>query len=305
MVLNGEELLVCPICLRVFTESDIRADSSGQRPLTIEHAPQKMHDSPAVECCLTCRTCNNECTFEGKAGKLKRIRTADSFALPHAPIPRPLKATERGLLVQEYLQPHVHGKVVAEGLIRPNSPPTRFSTTHSIETLVELKTAYLIAFARLGYAYILTPAFNVVRDAILNGTPLPSCKSVLASNEAFHRPNEIYMVDINDIPAAIVSLQPAHPVDDPLADHLVILPRPGSPMNIYASLGFDSAFSLGQANVRIEPIDGGYDFPPERDIQRHWDHPCGESHPISQNGFSLVERQCETHGPERVIEILT
>jgi len=302
--LNGEKLLVCPICLRVFTEIDIRPDASGKRVLSIEHAPQRMHRSPAVERCLTCRTCNNECAFEAKTGKLNRIRTADSFALPLRSIPRPLKATEHGLLVQEHLQRHVHGKMVGKGLLRPNAAPTRFSTTSTIETLVELKTAYLIAFARLGYAFIFTPALNIVRQAILNGTPLRSCKSVLASKEAFHLPNEIFMIEANGIPCAIVSLPPSHPVDDPSDDHLVILPRPGSPMNLYETLGFDSELSLGTANVRVEPTDGSYDFPPEREVQRHWDYPCGESHPITQNPFSLVERECPTHGHERVIEIL-
>lgn len=79
--LGDYQVVICPLCLRVFGSEDIETGL-----LTIEHAPQRSHRGPPpAERCLTCNTCNHECGFEARAGWRSSKRDAAPHLLPGHP----------------------------------------------------------------------------------------------------------------------------------------------------------------------------------------------------------------------------
>lgn len=264
-----------------------------------------MFGRAAAERCLTCRTCNNECAFEAKVGTLKSVRSAPSFALPGRPTNLPLKATESGLLVQEFHFPHFHGKRLKSSLVLPRNRTPQSNQIQSVETLVELKTAYLIAFARLGYSYILDPSLHIVRNAILANEPIHCCATFSGPDDPILL-NHLAVVDVNNEPAAIVRMHAAHPVPPTKRDtHVVLLPRPGSSPNVYETLGLASELTSALQNIQVDFCESGaYKFPAPREVPRHWDHPCSqEEHQTSTATLAVVEFDCTKHGPERLIVV--
>ncbi|MEM7327009.1 MAG: hypothetical protein AAF531_28255, partial [Actinomycetota bacterium] len=57
------------------------------------------------------------------------------------------------------------------GIVRGDPiPPELLLLARKSEYLAELKSAYLIAFAVLGYTFILDPKLDPIRDSISNGS---------------------------------------------------------------------------------------------------------------------------------------
>lgn len=171
---------ICPLCCRVFLQL---AAETGE--LTFEHVPPR--SLGGRELVLTCSTCN------GSAGTRldhEMLTYEQALDFGQGTLSRPVRVTLR---VGEYTLNSemiaANGSIEIKGISAANHPdaPTqlsselekriventwdesRFSVTldkgyHSRKVEVGwLRVAYLIAFAALGYQYILHPALRAVR----------------------------------------------------------------------------------------------------------------------------------------------
>lgn len=170
----------CPLCLRLFAWEDLEL-------LSLEHAPPRVVGGTVL--CLTCAQCNN--TAGTKLEKdLERAETLlDFFAAIET---RPIRARMRyGGLEQRGEVRRSDGEIQMTGVTKRNregvadevmatfdrhvsegTAPTEieltfdepFSERHA--TIGWLRAAYLVAFAALGYRYVLRPAFDDLRRQI-------------------------------------------------------------------------------------------------------------------------------------------
>lgn len=295
---DGEDILICPICLRVFTRGDIEVDADQQRVLSIEDAPQKQQGAQAAQRCLTCRRCNNECGFESRVGKLKKIRESPRIALPTSPRVDWLE-NELGLFAPRVRQPHVHARPTKSGLLSAAPERKRSLRFAPDESLIELKNAYLIAFAALGYAYILDPALEVVRQAILEEESFDVCVRGAPTGEGPIPDDTVAPVTMDGIPLLMVTIKPSHR-ERSGRQHSVLLPRPGSPINIYDELGLTSTLRPATSKMGIEFDSREFmPVPAPLSVPRHWDR-CEEAHPRSDVQSFICEIDCVHHGLERI-----
>jgi hypothetical protein len=145
---------MCPICGLAREWDD----------LSIEHAPQQGGQSsfgPTVVRVLTCRLgCNNNAnTLYEQPVSIENQRIG-----------------ERPLAVPEFHQCGIHGGdgwVSGSGLVVPRSDDRRF--------MVDLKSAFLIAFVALGYRWALSAELAPIREAIRTGVRPSNDVAVMAT----------------------------------------------------------------------------------------------------------------------------
>ena len=180
---------VCPICLGVF---ETVGNSTEGNWLTEEHVPPKSIGGKVL--CLTCRKCN--CPAGGEIdAELAREKCSRSFISIDGQS-RPAKLIVNGLALnieQTWTDTRAHFHV----LIERNDPKVvnaakkillemPSGTELTLRDVVAykpkdadvayLKSAYLAAFAWLGYSYILRPALDRVRQQIKD----PGCRALNA-----------------------------------------------------------------------------------------------------------------------------
>lgn len=216
---------VCPICLRGFTEPE---------GLTVEHVPPKSHGGRPL--CLTCKECNSlgGHTVDAAMAEEARIREfgqrtgrkyAVKFRVGSSEVNAEVTRSEQGTHIDV---PHDRNDPMAlpgfqsrlkevldgEGTFHLE---TRASTTRRAADIGYLRTAYLVAFAKLGYRYILTDALTPVRRQILD----PESRSLphLRVYEHGQAPQTRRLILIDE-PVLIVGVQ--------VGAALVFLPRDGS-----------------------------------------------------------------------------
>jgi len=194
---------VCPICLRVFKETD---------SLSKEHVPPSSLGGKVL--CLTCGDCNSEAGYRVDT-HAHRERLSRSFLSRDAQSRR-AKLDVRGTAVNIELKRDETGTRIhiPKG---QNDPEVVKRFPWHMSDLIEcggefrlqdtvsyskrkadisyLKSAYLAAFAKLGYAYILRPALNRVRKQIQN--PSEICLEVV----------RLYASDIDAVPKAFLLVQ--------------------------------------------------------------------------------------------------
>ncbi len=179
------ECYVCPICTSLFFYESLESKS-----LTLEHAPSKAVGGRAVT--LTCRKCNVESgsAIEGEVRKLEDIREFFRGKTTKALVAR---LSVVGLDGEVNVKVRREGmNITVFGLPKNNPPDLQRSWEESLEKAHEdgswgdyhfqvllpgvnldrarigdLKAAYLVAFAALGYKYILPAALDRVRRQIL------------------------------------------------------------------------------------------------------------------------------------------
>lgn len=173
---------ICPICLKAFSSKDL-ADSSPNM-LTLEDAPPKSLGGKANV--LTCRKCNNTCGHEIDFHLTERLIEIDSRAfLPNTQMKAKLK--HKGKTVQGTVKVDSVGKIVVTHATKNNHPenlnsyisqtgkgnaveieyPKSRVDVHRLEVAL-LKTGYMLAFAKFGYAFILDTAFDQIREQLKN-----------------------------------------------------------------------------------------------------------------------------------------
>lgn len=226
----GEEpLLLCPLCLRLWDRDAVYDRSDA---VTIEHAPARQAGQEGVERCLTCRHCNSGAggTFELKTADLNRERRD---AVVEAPVT----------------------------FVRA----MQLATVRHDERQTELKSAYLVAFATLGYSYVLDPALDQVRQLVEPGSPELDLRTCAAMKGAENLPARTISVAHAPIHCLLV----AHPTGHLATSngHVVILPVPGSDTGFYEHL--EERMPSGGEQWAVEnPVP----WPAARDLPMLWDH---------------------------------
>lgn len=165
---------VCPLCLEIFSNLD---------DLTEEHVPPACLGGKVL--CLTCRECNSVAghTVDAEA---HREHVAGRFLATGDP-PRRAKIRVDGLSLNVDVSRN-DGGIHIQILGDQNAPETVKALQSRFPTVLEaqqsfdlqdsvayrrvdadvsyLRAAYLVAFAKLGYAYILSPSLDRVRRKI-------------------------------------------------------------------------------------------------------------------------------------------
>lgn len=219
---NGEHIslkgyYVCPLCLKSF-EIKQYEDNIGDI-LTIEDVPpMSLGGTP---CLLTCRSCNSRCGHEIDVFLLNEVRYFDEkndFTKPKKAIllknDIKLNATFRS----------INGENVID--IEKNNDPRKISkfkrsffeengsSKFSVKVkkcdykrdvhranVAALKTAYLLAFAKLGYRYILNENLENIRQQILHPNQnIYSDEYVIGENDYLPKniPDDVYLAKINN-----------------------------------------------------------------------------------------------------------
>lgn len=173
---------ICPICLDHFSVADLNQSLSN--PLTLEDAPPKSLGGKANV--LTCKSCNNKCGTDVDYHLSQQMTELDKREF------RPgmefaAEFENEGKTVQGRIKVGIDGTFKVLHIEKNNNPKTLgdyVSTTRSgsgvqikyKKTNVEphkiqlalLKTAYLLVFQKYGYAFILNPIYNRVREQLRN-----------------------------------------------------------------------------------------------------------------------------------------
>ena len=270
------ETVLCPRCLEGYDRKHLEKNPSTARTCceiywTIEDAPtvqegRRLQLSGTYRRALTCSTCNSG--------------AGETFENTH------------GLLINKII-PETKLRIdeTVKNLAR-NGPstcsdcgkgkPVRIDITDVYEGLdasriMELKEAYILAFAALGYSYILCPELDEVRRWIAPGTtelPVSTCSAISLD---FLPPNHLAVLagDIHGIAVAL----PAHHVG--AHAHVVFLPRPGGPAatDFYRSIENQQQFQTHPIEVHPWPESGKPPF--------HWDN-CDDGHPTTQHRYGTA-----------------
>jgi hypothetical protein len=176
----NDEVYACPLCLRPF---GLDALASGE--LTKEHAPPEWFKGRVIA--LTCRTCNNEAGrhFDAEAEKIERLRGMVSgeysgpmrgiYAINSVGLNGDFHSTGGGggMFIGE---PKINNPTASEEFFQTLDRHTgatldefnllftpRLRASHRRAEISWVRSAYLIAFAALGWRYILQPSFSSFR----------------------------------------------------------------------------------------------------------------------------------------------
>ena len=166
---------ICPLCGDLFS-----LDRIGE--LSVEHVPPAAIGGKALV--LTCSDCNNRAGHEVDAPAVKNQRIRDLLDGTMTEISASVPGRtylNHGYRIDADLR-NMGGGIVADGLLRLSGPPLPDSPRVTLEgdfrrwqfrigdlgkeTVSWLKSAYLVAFAALGYRYLALPGLEQVRDWI-------------------------------------------------------------------------------------------------------------------------------------------
>lgn len=179
----NDEPYICPICDREFTRADL--DTTLPNHLTLEDTPPKsLGGKPIV---LTCKECNNTCGTQVdvhlvnamKRYELKNFRVGSVQQMFVEKNGRKIKAIVEGLgngeLKVNYLKKNNDPKLLQEFVdvdLQASKEKSLLFVPVPLKILTErveialLKSAYIAAFARYGYLFILDPMYNDIRRQI-------------------------------------------------------------------------------------------------------------------------------------------
>lgn len=182
-----EEYYLCPLCLRGFKEEAVNSDI-----LTFEHVPQKSIGGKKL--LITCHKCNSEAghKFEGDLHKQQRIKSFIQALAGNGEFEGRIQLTLGGVKTNTNIQIGEENVrlVIPEKINNPNKREQQLDHLHelvdkqttghtfNIEAVDHfnkhkvkisyLKSAYLAAFAALGYGYILRKELDIIREQIQN-----------------------------------------------------------------------------------------------------------------------------------------
>lgn len=253
--------LPCPTCLRFFPYQDLEE----------EHAPQQAGQSNLGEphvVVLTCHACNYGAgaTYEMSASRDRSLLDdiPDGICQVHQPTAR-----------------------TPSGLIAPRDINAR--------TLTDLKTAYLIACATLGYAWVASGRLDRLREVLRGNLTLPyaACDydTICGCEDLDLSPFQVAEVLV-PVPAVIVFGARAG----------IVLPCDSSPTDINGRL----VRRIGQFDHKFSATLGRrFDWPRNYDhggtVEQAWDDPHGLFHydrcfrrPSDHAGFALAAQEVAT-----------
>lgn len=204
-----KESYICPLCLRIFRLAQLGNDIN--KYITLEHIPpENLGGKPLV---LTCKYCNSNCghdldvylrnELEHREGKYFNDPKGyvSKFEYGGNSVNAIMKEDENGVvnifIENKHNPPGVVDRFIestnaCEGDL--NIPGFFKLENHRRKTEVVdvaiLKSAYLLAFYKLGYRYILSTNLNAIRKQILNPNEKVLPPFYLLLNES-HIPNII------------------------------------------------------------------------------------------------------------------
>lgn len=244
----------CPLCIRAFLPQ-------GAHLLSVEHVPSKaMRGKPLV---LTCKQCNQHAgrsmqkdqrrrqnisdVMSGRADRPHNVTLTVTDALGREPLLLGATIHRRG---EYHLRPSRRTgkdrlKALADRLDTiKDTPDWKFGLGFPSDrfhpraaTVAYLRDAYLAAFAVWGYSYILAPQLEIVRRQI--AAPRDALITRFHYVDPSANPDERWIAVVRepgDLRCILVAF----------GNDRVILPRPDTPIDIYAQ----AAASTSQATVR-------------------------------------------------------
>lgn len=241
-----QECYCCPLCRRLFISKAIDAGS-----LTIEHAPPKKVDGHPLA--LTCKECNSvsgytidaavvgrkkmfdaakaitgqKRNYEGRArltmgGESINVRIEVNEGAISIKPPLNINDPKKLQAYKDYMMSlHKEGKWDGEKF---NIAPIA-SYRNKYSKIGDLKSAFIISFARFGYKYVLSKQLSPVREQILNYDSDIIDRYWLASDQKI---DQKYFICILDEPISAVAIK--------LDKATILLPWFGSPENFYQYL---------------------------------------------------------------------
>ncbi|HEY3143012.1 MAG TPA: hypothetical protein VGJ86_17870 [Acidimicrobiales bacterium] len=249
---------------------------AAEQQLTIEDAPPKQY-SGGVERCLSCGNCNNDAggDYETRVGILNAARDSAIAAASRAPLVDPSGIWTLPTTPAVFLS-------LGEAM--------KLASVHPVERQLELKSAYLIAFATLGYSYILGKGLETARRLIQPGADLGSVNVCATLSGPPTVP--FVRVALAPIECVVVSHPTQHLMND--GGHVVILPAPRSPSGFYEQLKL-----LPQRTPWT--FYGDYPHPPARQLPMRWDH--DPTHPLRAVTTWRADCDCDPSTSHEHIEI--
>lgn len=248
---------ICPLCLKSFNLK--QCDNKSGDILTLEDVPPK--SLGGTPCLLTCRSCNSRCGHEVDVFLYNEIRSIDEkidFSKP-----------KRGILSKNDIKLNATVELGDSGydinISHHNNNPSNIDAfkrsfcgengnsklnlkvkkyDYKLNTerakIAALKSAYLIAFKKLGYQYILNNNLNKVRQQIL-------CPDKNILNDAYmigennylpkNFPDGVYLAEIETIKCISVIFSLKLKNSNNKHQIIVILPCPDdSECEVYSKL---------------------------------------------------------------------
>lgn len=173
---------ICPLCLNPFSEDTL--DQSKSNPLTLEDAPQKALGGKAAT--LTCKECNNKCGEKIDnhltSGLIERDQRdflpntsgKAKFEIDNVIVQGSYTVDEnRNITVVNNESNNNPSKLeqYRKGLKKGRVTVLSFKKTKVDERRLLaalLKTAYILAFEKYGYIFILDECYDIVRKQLEN-----------------------------------------------------------------------------------------------------------------------------------------
>lgn len=184
---NVQNVFICPICLEVIDLSKF-SENDFNNIISLEDVPPKsMGGKPIL---ITCKQCNNICGHEIDVYLLNELKYREEMQLPSS-VSRKAKLTLGDNVLNATFKIKDDKNIVLE-VTQKNDPKkvkTHFEDIKqsgvnwkldaqiilsdvkrnpTAANIALLKSAYLLAFQRLGYRYILNEELQIVRNQILN-----------------------------------------------------------------------------------------------------------------------------------------
>lgn len=237
--------------------------------LTSEEAPTKgewktLGMPGKTHRCLACNKCNNEAAFESRYSTYLEAGGASGIA------------RRAGRAASKMCATHASQHLATQ--------LTRAEAGFEDGRRSELKSAYIIAFATLGWSYAFDPILDDVREMIRRDSSktLPPVSCFYSDLPILEQKVAVIESPIRFVMVTHPTLHP-HPLS-PQQTHAVALPRPHGPPTEELYPALIEAIATHQ---RIEWIDGEiYDWPTSGYPEFHWDH-CDGDHPRSDYGVGL------------------
>lgn len=267
---------VCPLCKKTFNLQDL-GDKVGD-VLTLEDVPPKsLGGSPIL---VTCKECNSKCGHDIDNWLLHELE------LQYGNKDRQLENTD-AILVSHGKKIHTKVRIEEDKTIRfdirsKTNPPNavdefvnsvksdgeNYSIKVNIHVKKEkrnvqaariavLKSAYLYAFRKLGYYYILNDSLKPVRDQILNPDKNILHDTFIIGDQdtmPMKREDGVYLATVNDYKFLVVLLSFTVPSSGFKCRGVVALPYPGSVedgMQLYHEiLSFNSKEERRQCQIK-------------------------------------------------------
>lgn len=247
---DAPELVLCPLCLRIWEKKFLHEG------LTLEDAPPVQYPEATARC-ITCTECNSGAggSFETRSANLGRERLAALSSAQHS-----ITRNHVGL----WLLP------ARPALIKTHAEAMRLASVSADEQQLELKSAYLIAFATLGHSYILGPGLDIVRSLLQPGADIGGTKVCAVASGLPSQPR--VRIALEPLECVVVTHPTRHRLNGD--GHVVILPLPSSPPNFYERVAL-----LSWLPPRVSwTFFGDYEQPPPRRLPCRWDYDLSHPH---------------------------